>query len=102
MQGFEENISFGALATTLNQILVEASAPALIDFLSLDVEGAEIEVLKGLNHTQFKFKYICVENRSFDTLNEYMTNIGYVFVEKLSHWDYLFSAKSSFVIEGIK
>lgn len=102
LQGFEENISFGALATTLNQILVEASAPALIDFLSLDVEGAEIEVLKGLNHTQFKFKYICVENRSFDTLNEYMTNIGYVFVEKLSHWDYLFSAKSSFVIEGIK
>ena len=42
----EENISFGAIAKPLNEILKDAKAPALIDFLSLDVEGAEIEVLK--------------------------------------------------------
>ena len=42
----EENIIFGALAKPLNQILMDAKAPARIDFLSLDVEGAEIEVFK--------------------------------------------------------
>ncbi|NBY42306.1 MAG: FkbM family methyltransferase, partial [Verrucomicrobia bacterium] len=41
------NFSFGAVARTLNSILIESDAPRLIDLLSLDVEGAEIEVLKG-------------------------------------------------------
>ena len=97
LQAFEENVSFGAVAKTLNQILLEADAPKLIDFLSLDVEGAEIEDLRGLDHAQFKFKYACIENRSFDRLNDFMANHGYVFIEKLSHWDYLFASQEQFV-----
>ncbi|OWS70097.1 FkbM family methyltransferase [Polynucleobacter campilacus] len=93
LQEFEENVSFGAVAKTLNQILLDAEAPKLIDFLSLDVEGAEIEVLKGINHEKFKFKYMCIENRSFDRLNEYMVSHGYYHIDTLSHWDYLFGLK---------
>jgi len=96
LQAFEENVSFGAVAKTLNQILLEADAPKLIDFLSLDVEGAEVEVLRGLDHAQFKFKYACIENRSFDRLNDFMVKKGYVFVEKLSNWDYLFASQEEF------
>ena len=93
MQPFEENVSFGAVAKTLNQILIEAEAPNVIDLLSLDVEGAEIEVLKGIDHNKFKFKFICVENRDFEKLNQLMEQWDYVFIEKLSHWDYLFGLR---------
>lgn len=90
----EDNVLFGALAKPLNEILLEADAPKLIDFLSLDVEGAEIEVLKGVNHDQFKFKYMCIESRSLASLLEYLTPRGYEMIDKLSQWDYVFQLKT--------
>ena len=90
----EENISFGAVARPLNEILKDAKAPELMDFLSLDVEGAEIEVLKGLNTHEFKFKFMCIESRNIDKLSHYLIPKGYQLIEKLSHWDYLFSLKN--------
>ena len=89
---FEENISFGAIARPLNSILLEANAPKVIDFLSLDVEGVELEVLKGINHQEIRIKYLCIESRSFDVLNDYVAGLGYVFIEKLSPHDYLFAS----------
>jgi FkbM family methyltransferase len=86
----EEIFSFGALAAPLNTLLIEAGSPARIDLLSLDVEGAEMEVLKGIDHSTFRFKYICVECRIPDRLTQYLDAIGYLFVEKLSEHDYLF------------
>jgi FkbM family methyltransferase len=84
------NFSFGAVARTLNSILVESDAPRLIDLLSLDVEGAEIEVLKGLDHNQFRFNFICMECRNEEKTISYMKEIGYELVCKISHFDLLF------------
>jgi FkbM family methyltransferase len=87
-----ENVfEFGAKAVPLNSLLSEASAPKEIDFLSLDVEGAEIEVLKGIDHTSYRFKYLLIECRDFEKLNGYLSAAGYRFLEKLSHHDYLFT-----------
>src|SRR5262249_28673555 len=61
----ETVFTFGAIARSLNSILVEANAPKLIDFLSLDVEGSEIDVLRGLDHEEFKFRYMLIESRDF-------------------------------------
>jgi len=85
---------FEATALTLNQILIEAQAPRLIDFLSLDVEGVELEVLKGINHKIFKFKYICLETRSLTKLELYLKSLNYQFVCALSNSDYLFRHSS--------
>ena len=82
---------FGALARPLNDILVEAKSPALMDFLSLDVEGAEIEVLKGINHNQFRFKYLCVECRDEAVMTAYLASVGYRLVERLTHLDCLYA-----------
>jgi len=41
----EEVVKFGAVARTLTSILDEVGAPAHIEFMSLDVEGAEASVL---------------------------------------------------------
>lgn len=87
----ETVFEFGAVARTLNSLLLDARAPKLIDFLSLDVEGAELEVLKGVDHQVFRFKYILVECRDFPRLNAYLENQDYRFAEKLSGQDYLFA-----------
>ena len=86
----DQVFSFGAIAKTLNLILLESNAPNIIDLLSLDVEGAEIEVLKGINHSQFRFKYICIESRDLSKISTYLQSNGYQIVEQLSGHDYLF------------
>lgn len=88
----EVTFEFGAVARTLNSILVEAKAPAQIDFLSLDVEGAELEVLQGVDHKAFRFKYMLVECRDLPRINAYLEAQGYRFMEKLSGHDCLFTS----------
>ena len=89
----EDNFNFGAIANQLNNILLKANAPKQIDFLSLDVEGAEIEVLKGINHNEYRFKFICIESRSIEKITDYLSINNYLMIEKLSHYDYLFKNK---------
>lgn len=96
----ETVFEFGAVARTLNSLMVDASAPKLIDFLSLDVEGAELEVLKGVDHQEFRFRYILVECRDFERLNIFLQQSQYRFVEKLSEQDYLFSSTLPLVPGG--
>lgn len=86
----EVAFEYGAIARTLNSLLDEASAPRLMDFLSLDVEGAELEVLKGVDHQVYRFKYMLIECRDFLKMNAYLEQNGYCFVEKMSEQDYLF------------
>jgi FkbM family methyltransferase len=86
----DDNLVFGAVATPLNILLQRANAPHLMDLLSLDVEGAELEVLRGIDHTTYRFKYLCIESRSSESLARYLKGYNYAFVEKLSAQDYLF------------
>jgi FkbM family methyltransferase len=86
----EDNFIFGAVARPLNDVLKSANAPALMDLLSLDVEGAELEVLKGIDHGAYRFKYMCIECRNIDKLSAYLSQVGYSLVEPLSEQDYLF------------
>lgn len=86
----DNNFVFGAISKPLNDLIIASNAPNVMDLLSLDVEGAEIEVLKGIDHDKFRFKYICIESRSKDKLVDYLKRVGYDFVEDLSIHDYLF------------
>jgi FkbM family methyltransferase len=86
----QKNFTFDASAKTLNVLLEEANSPKLIDLAVIDVEGAEIEVLKGIDHNKYRFKYICVESRDINKISIYLNAYGYVLVEKLTHHDYLF------------
>ena len=77
----------------LNDLLSIAKAPKNIDLLSLDVEGAEIEVLKGIDHKAYRFQYMCIECRDIYKLTSYLNPLGYELKEKLSGHDYLFVDK---------
>ena len=86
----ESSFEFGAKAATLDDLLKKANAPRLIDFLSLDVEGAELAVLQGIDFSHFNFKYILVECRDIDRLLNFLLPLGYALKEKITHHDYLF------------
>lgn len=88
----EPVFDFGAIARPLNDLLLESNAPKAIDFLSLDVEGAELEVLKGIDHDTFRFKYVLVESRSLADMQAYLDARAYRLVESFSAHDYLFSS----------
>jgi FkbM family methyltransferase len=47
--------------TSLQDILKSMNAPPLIDYLSIDVEGAELRILTGFPFHQFKFEAITIE-----------------------------------------
>jgi FkbM family methyltransferase len=87
---FEKQSNFTSKAKTLNSILLQSNAPNIIDFFSLDVEGAEFEVLNGIDYNKFNFRYIIVETHQFDKLKKFLTNKKYKFVKKFNFNDYLF------------
>ena len=74
-----------------------------IDFINIDVEGAELNVLKSLNFKNYKPKLICVEihnfKKMFDKNYKYLkTNNIYNFLVKKGYkilWKY----KYSFIFE---
>ena len=81
---------FGALAATLTSILDKANAPKTIDFMSLDVEGAELEVLQGLDFDTYSFKYLLIEVRNLEKIQMYLETFGYKLENRFSEHDYLF------------
>ena len=74
---------------TLTRILDEISAPNLIDFFSLDVEGFEYQVIKGINFNKYNFKYFLIETENDEVIN-FLTNKNYILLKKLSYHDLLF------------
>ena len=87
---FEKQNYYSAKAKTLNSILLESEAPKVIDFFSLDVEGAEFSVLNGINFDEFNFKYILIETDEFERLKKFLEDKKYQFVKKFNFNDYLF------------
>lgn len=90
----EDVFEFGAVARTLQDLLKASGAPALVDFLSLDVEGAELEVLRGVDHAAYRFRFLLVECRDFDRMDAYLRSVNYSFVKNLSPHDYLFRSNA--------
>lgn len=75
---------------SMTEALETAQAPTLIDFLSLDVEGAELEVLRGIDFTKFRISWILVESRKPETLVNFLANYDYEMADQLSSYDFLF------------
>ena len=65
---------------TLYEILEMYKAPKVIDYLSLDVEGAETAVLQNFPFEKYKFLCITIERPSAE-LNEILFNNQYIFVK---------------------
>jgi FkbM family methyltransferase len=50
---------------SLTELLNEIGAPKVVDYLSLDTEGSEIDILKGIDFSSYVFKVMTIEH-NFD------------------------------------
>jgi FkbM family methyltransferase len=68
---------------TLDGVLEEASAPIGFDFLSIDVEGHEIEVLRGFDIARWRPRLILLEDHVADlSKHRYLVASGYRIVRR--------------------
>jgi FkbM family methyltransferase len=68
---------------TLNDLLEQSNAPLYIDYLSLDTEGSELEILKSVDFSRYKFGIIDVEHNFVEPRRSQIRNLlesnGYKF-----------------------
>ena len=93
---FIDSISEVVETINLTDLLEECKSPKCIDFLSIDTEGNEFEILKGLNFKMFRFNYIAVEvndidgevSRNQEEITKILSSNGYIrILEEVSLWD---------------
>lgn len=76
---------------TLSSILDEIEAPSIIDYLSLDVEGAELEILTTFPFDRYKFRTMTIEINGAqpegDDIRKLLESKGYTFDCSLKELD---------------
>lgn len=81
----------------LNEILEMAEAPRLVDYMSVDVEGAEDRVFDGLSLDQFTFRTMTIERPS-QSLRKKLSKAGYAVVKEIPGLD-VFYVHETFMTE---
>ena len=70
----------------LTTILEMANAPKFIEFLSLDTEGSEYDILQAHDFDQYLFGYICIEHNFIEVnrqkIRKLLESKGYIFVRE--------------------
>lgn len=87
LQTYQVKVPARTLTSVLDQHRV-----GKVDFLSLDVEGYELNVLKGLDFERYRPAYLMVEVRDRDELEAFLQP-HYEPVAELSHHDVLYRAR---------
>lgn len=54
--------SYDVTTISLNDLLAEHKAPALIDYASIDTEGSEFEILNALDWSRWSFRLLTIEH----------------------------------------
>jgi FkbM family methyltransferase len=75
---------------TLNDLLEKYNAPSFIDYLSLDTEGTEYEILKCVDFKKYKFGLIDIEHNFIEPKRSIIRNLlisnGYKYIGE-NKWD---------------
>ena len=97
----ENGVQYPVTTISLNDLLEKYQAPKSIDYLSIDTEGSEYEILSNLDFTKYSFGIITVEHNSTparDLIHELLVCHNYYRIfETLSKWDdwYIFKQSDS-------
>lgn len=95
---FDQNLNISSIrpegtievpVRTLDDILTEAGAPAPIDFLSIDIEGHEIEALDGFDFARWYPRLLLIEDLAMNLrLHRYLKSREYRWVRRtgLNSW----------------
>lgn len=86
----KEGYSYKVSTISLNDLLNKYEAPEVIDYISIDTEGSEFDILNAYDFSR-TFKVITVEHNYTDNrekIYDLLTSKGYVrILESLSQWD---------------
>jgi FkbM family methyltransferase len=86
---------------TLDSILVEADSPTKFDFLSIDVEGHEIEVLRGFDIARWQPRLILLEDHVADlSKHRYLVAAGYRIIRRYENNGWYVPRESEVTCQG--
>lgn len=75
---------------TLMNILDKSNAPKFIEYLSLDTEGSEFEILKNFDFSKYKFGLVDIEHNDVEPsrtqIRELLLKNGYTYIGE-NRWD---------------
>lgn len=82
---------YGVQTISLNDLLLRHDAPNHINYMSIDTEGSEYEILKNFDISNYKIDFITIEHNfteNRELIHEFMIQNGYIrILEKMSEWD---------------
>lgn len=87
--GIEPHGAVDVPVRTLDDILGEANAPRAIDFVSIDVEGHEVSVLRGFDLARWRPRLILIEDHLASlAIHRHLTGAGYRLIRRtgLNGW----------------
>jgi FkbM family methyltransferase len=74
---------------SLTSVLDEIKFPKNIDFVSIDTENTELDVLKGIDFTSYNMKVLMIENNFNEPFCEdYLKNFGYTKIHRIAVNDF--------------
>jgi hypothetical protein len=84
-------MTYNVETISLLDMLDKYNAPSIIDYMSIDTEGSEYEILKAFDFNRYKFKVISCEHNftsARDSIHRLLESKGYERkYEHLSQWD---------------
>lgn len=88
----KESMEYLVETVSLEDLLNEHNAPEEIQFISIDTEGSELEIIKDFDFNSRRINTICIEHNFVEknrkAINTLLTNYGYQQVAKeISQWD---------------
>jgi FkbM family methyltransferase len=90
-QARQDCTSYSVETISLNDLLESRNSPAEIDYLSIDTEGSEYEILSAFDFSKYRIKIITVEHNFTpmrERLKEMLEGYGYRRqFEAISRWD---------------
>jgi FkbM family methyltransferase len=89
IQNLEDSYAVDVPARTFASILDEAGL-SRVDFLSLDLEGYELEALKGWDFEKIRPRFVLIEVRDLKVMDAFMVEMGYERIDKLTVHDFLY------------
>ena len=79
----EKGPSLEVETISVNDLLAENDAPGFIHYASIDTEGSELEILKGVDFSKYVLGYINIEHNFIEPrrsqIQEFLAQKGYIF-----------------------
>lgn len=75
------NTAYSVETVSLHDLLIECNAPKTIDYLSIDTEGSEYEIIKNFDFDQFNIEVITIEHNHTpqrEKIFDLLTAKGYI------------------------